>query len=669
MADIQINILKKYGIDIAQENILKLYKIEDCNISEQDIEAKIQDARKRWNTSINGANQKNAERDKERLEKADSYESILRNAKLRKELFKYYNKASGNAGSNAGNTESVEFAREYFKIISTTKKIRKSDVDFFFKYYQSERKNKKAILEMLNKEFRVAGIGKENSYDDENEDVDGKKMDEDTPLVVNLFSEATILKIRRAIEKYDEAIKSAELCQYYPKLQEGLYEYLEIKEIEDAKQFVKLMSQKGQEVFNVRQEKGAEYIPLVDMFNILQTVGEYKDVADNMQEFKLLLKYPNLTPYMFSFIEMKPETLKEIVRIAGKDYGFRDNTDFILNYYLPIHDNFGISDGSIGSIIKKAQKNAKQNKILNELDEKLGKNKKRSIPFGAEIIHWLVYWPIFVAYLVFEVAKVIFTHLHKLVIPLFIVLFVLTNWLIPRKIDVNNFLILRKIINFGQWSAYLEESLGYSVNNIAEWLLATLMELAVLTIGYVLLPLAGAYLLAEFSEKFNKMFDWIGYQRTFENILKRAKDNTEKQYKTHKKLFMKNKIPKIIVNFCCLAFVSIAIIFASNYFRDIKQVNAVNKEAQETQEAIASLQDDEAELPTGPVMVITVSSANIRSGVGTDYEVVATAKEGETFISTGRQETASNGRIWYEIYLDEDKTSVGWASQKVIAEE
>ena len=39
---------------------------------------------------------------------------------------------------------------------------------------------------------------------------------------------------------------------------------------------------------------------------------------------------------------------------------------------------------------------------FNNIDEKLGR-KKRVLPVWAEVIHWLVYWPIFLVYLVFEV--------------------------------------------------------------------------------------------------------------------------------------------------------------------------------------------------------------------------------------------------------------------------
>lgn len=154
MADIQSKILGKYGIDIAQENIFKLYKLESADISPQELETKIQETRKRWETSVNGANEKNAQRDRARLEKADQYERILKDAKLREQVFAYYNnpKSAEEAGNSSGSTE---FAKEYFALIGTTKKIKRADVDFFFNYYSSERKNRKAITEMLEKDFKV----------------------------------------------------------------------------------------------------------------------------------------------------------------------------------------------------------------------------------------------------------------------------------------------------------------------------------------------------------------------------------------------------------------------------------------------------------------------------------------------------------------------------------
>ena len=117
MADIQSRILSEYGIDIAQEDILKIYKINSADLSPEELEQKISDTRKRLNGSVNGANEKLAERARGRLEKAPKYEEILRDNKLRKELFQYYKDPSGGdpkneSSSGNGNTT---FAKEFFQ--------------------------------------------------------------------------------------------------------------------------------------------------------------------------------------------------------------------------------------------------------------------------------------------------------------------------------------------------------------------------------------------------------------------------------------------------------------------------------------------------------------------------------------------------------------------------
>ena len=563
MADIQSKILSKYGIDIAQENICKLYKIDNADISLHDLEEKIQSTRKKWNTSINGANEKIAERDRARLEKADIYEAILKDDNLRKEIFIFYNKSSGANNDYASDSGecSTEFAREYFELVATTKKIKKSDVDFFFDYYHPKPDAKNAIKNMLSKEMKINIFGKDkkDSSDNENDNADreSQKKNDASPMIVNLFKKETILKLRKSIEKYEEAVKSKELCLRYPKLKEGLFEYLEINDIDKAEKFTEKVEVKLQEIYTAKidanGDKNAEYNLMLDMLNKLKDIGSYKDVVDNIPEFKLLLKYPNLTPYMFSFVDMKSSTIKGIVNIAKRDYAFRDDTDFILNYYNPIHDNFGISDSGISALLRKAEKKARQNKILNNIDKKLGrKKKKRNIPIGIEIIHWLVYWPIFLVYFLFEVTKVIFTNLHRFSIPVFVILFVLENWLLP-KTGAENLLVLRKIFFQDEWLALLKNMLGSSGINWFETLLLSLIVIILFLSFYILPPLFAARFIADFSDDLKKRFDWIGLERTFKKILLFLKEKTENQYQMQKKIFLKKKLPKIIINISCLA--------------------------------------------------------------------------------------------------------------------
>ena len=158
--------------------------------------------------------------------------------------------------------------------------------------------------------------------------------------------------------------------------------------------------------------------------------------------------------------------------------------------------------------------------------------------FGAKIIYWLLYWPIFAVYLFFEVTKFVLTQLHRFTIPVFTILFVLENWIL-HKFGADNILVLRKIIYKDQWVFWL--------NN---------------------------------------------------NFIKVGTNGIE--------IFL------------------------------------------------------------GKTVVITADIANIRSGPGKDKEVIITANQKATFVATGKQETLSDGEIWYELYIDADLNETGWASQKVI---
>ena len=572
MADIQTMILNIYDIDINQENIIKLYKIEKPDLSADELNALIAATRERWEQSINGPNEKYAERDRARLEKAEKYESILRDEKLRRAVYDFYYKddvRKTQPSSGSGTAGDVGFAREYFKLVATSKKIKKGDVEFFFEYYQSERKNKKAILEMLEKEFKVLGLGKEEKYSssDEDKDLDGKTKDEASPLIVNLFQKATILKLRKCVEFYEKALQSDDVCGKYPSLRESLYDFLELKEIDNIEQFSKYVSEKSKDVYNVRQERGTDYIPLVDLFNTLRTIASYEDVYHNFLETKLLIRYPDLTPYMYSFTEMKPGTLKGIISIARREHAFRDETDFILNYYNPVHDNFGITNVGIGNIIKKAEKKAKQNQIFNNIDEKLGR-KKRVLPVWAEVIHWLVYWPIFLVYLVFEVFKAIFMVLPKLTIPVFVLAFIGENRILPKLTGIDNILCLGKLFNKDDWFSFIIATDiidPYEYGTFITILTSLFLIVLVLAI-YIIPPLFIAIFVSESTQSMNKCFDWIGYERTFKHIFQVLKEKTVTSFNTNRDLFARKRVPAIITNLICLAAAILIVHFISMGF-------------------------------------------------------------------------------------------------------
>lgn len=669
MTDVQDKILGKYGIDILQDNIFKLYKIESVDLDNQALQEKFDAARKRWSQSINGPNERNAERDRLRLEKADKYEEILKDTQIRKKLFNYYNDSS-KKGKTSNLVGDIEFAREYFQLISTTKKINKQDVEFYFKYYKFERKNKKHIIEMLKKEFKVIILGKGKEHEEsDKDDPAGKKKKESSPLIINLFQEATIIRLGKCVKLFEVAQESTELCQRYPLLRENIYDFIGMKQINNVQQFSDSVSEFAKEVYAIRQERGTEYIPLVDLFNTLKSISDYRDVVDNFEEFKLLIKYPNLTPYMYALLEVKPSTIKQMIIIANRDYAFRNETDFILNYFIIVHDNFGISNRAIEALIKKNQKKAKSNKVFNELDEKIGRKKKKKISIGAEIIHWAVYFPVFVLCFIFELLKMIFTKIHILAWPIFATLLLVGNWKVPTLVEIDNLLVLGKIFSKPEWHGIIDYYFGVSPGNMLEGILLSIIIIIMLLMVYVLPPLLAVSFVKDMAENFNKQFDWVGLERTFKNLFQNLRTKTENQYNKQKSFFFKDKTFKILINIICLFLVLLLIYFIPIGFNAFKESSGYFQEketvVQEYSEDIS--QDDLVEEVSYVTMIITVGYANIRAGIGTNHDIVKVSPEGTTFLATGEQDLAENGSTWYEIYLDEEKTQTGWASEKVIA--
>ena len=65
----------------------------------------------------------------------------------------------------------------------------------------------------------------------------------------------------------------------------------------------------------------------------------------------------------------------------------------------------------------------------------------------------------------FEVFKIVFTRIYKIAIPVFVVLFVGSNWLFPKLLEIDNLLSFRKIFSKSEWYAYLYDYLGETIRN------------------------------------------------------------------------------------------------------------------------------------------------------------------------------------------------------------
>ncbi len=91
MGELQKDINKKYGIDISKINLVKLYGISNSELSDDELNRLISERKQKWERSVNGSNERLAARDRKYLENAETYEKILRDQKLLKQLFDYYN--------------------------------------------------------------------------------------------------------------------------------------------------------------------------------------------------------------------------------------------------------------------------------------------------------------------------------------------------------------------------------------------------------------------------------------------------------------------------------------------------------------------------------------------------------------------------------------------------
>lgn len=548
MTDIKTKIYNKYGIDIDKEDILKLYSIKDNELTEEEIEKCILSTRSKWEKSKNnGMNEKIVERAKERLQNASIYEQIIRDQSMRIELIDYYNRKSDDIDESR-----IEFAKDYFRIVSSSKKITIKDAEFFFEYYDSEKKNKKYIIKMLETEYKIKKTDKLNKDDKNTSSASSnEKVQEDSILVKNLFSKEIIVKIKQSLNKYNE-IKIIPIFQrYFEDIDRSLYEFLNLESMETLDQHIKRIKDEAKKSFDLRQLKGDEFIPVVELFNILSDITKHREIKDNFEEYKLLIKYPNLTPYMFAFTEVKKDTLKNIETEAIRDYDFFDEKDFIKNYYKPMYEHFGIINNGIEKLLKDANKKTRSNFVL----KFLYKNEKMS--FGAHILYLFAYFPLFIAYLIFEIFKEVFGKFYKMVIPFTIFYVLFLNIFIPKFTRLNRFYYsVSWIYNRKLWIkhiTYLYRGLfelqikrGFSV------FLFSLVIVALYVIIYVGSTVIVYRILRDIGKGLNKEVDWNGIERTFDNIFLTIRKDAAELFNEAKLLYYKKFILKLILNAVCI---------------------------------------------------------------------------------------------------------------------
>ena len=556
MADIVDVLRSKYDIDIKKDNIIKLYKIDSADISPADLEAKIADRRKKWNQSINGANEAFAARDKAYLEKADRFEAILRDEKLRKQLFDYHK-----GKKSADKVEVSGLVKKYFGLINTTTKIGKSEIEFFLKYFPDEKKSKKSILEYLKKEYKVivAGVGGGKESDEETDNAaeadEGKKKKSN--IIVNLFSEKTLIKLRKCELDFLTAAQSERVANRYPDIKKSLYEFLEIGKFKKVEEFQKYIAEKRTESFNVRNDFGSDFIPLVDLYNGLSAVAENEDIRDNFAEFKLLVMYPVLTPYMYEIGEIKKDSLDSLYNIASEEYSFRSISDFLVSYFNVVYDNFGIYEDSIKKIMTNAEKQAGKEKALNAISAFLGASKGRKLPAKLRLVYALSYWPIHVLAYVFKAGKFAIEKLRYFGVGLGAIICLACIFGGKGMYgDANLF------TNGLPWGEYLKALNGLESTNFFLRLFSSIE--AVLKILFMYFSAGGVvcFFFWKLAANLRKRMDLKGIDRSFEAIIENAKKRIIEQNEDNPEGLMKKKMPLIITNAAGLFAAILALVLA-----------------------------------------------------------------------------------------------------------
>ncbi|WP_035776291.1 SH3 domain-containing protein [Butyrivibrio sp. VCB2001] len=100
--------------------------------------------------------------------------------------------------------------------------------------------------------------------------------------------------------------------------------------------------------------------------------------------------------------------------------------------------------------------------------------------------------------------------------------------------------------------------------------------------------------------------------------------------------------------------------------KEYLDVNKLGKTEDVVADEAASVEENiQDENPDTDIYIsIIVPDGNVRSGPGTGYDAISVVHENEKYIYTGNHEKPSS-RVWYEIYLDEERTETGWVSSLI----
>lgn len=557
--NIKKTILEQYQVDIDEINLIKLYKIEDTNIKADELEKKLSVTRKKWVQGANSPNEMIASRDKARLAQADIFEEILRNKKYLQALYDYHKKGGSTDNSAA------EFAKDFFTSLKgVNKSISQKDFNFFMQYFREERKNEKAILEMLKKEFRAVTLKTASNEDEEEQQ---REQNKQRGIAQTRFHKDSICLLHKIETQYANLQKSTFLQRKYPDLNRSLYDFLKV-DTKSGTDFSMYIDGIAQEVFNTRQNDSVnsnEYIPLSEFYNTWKDLLKRSDVAENFVAFKKLIQYPKITPYLYLAENVDIAFLEKLVKMVRDEYGFSCLDDFLFLYFKPLADGKHYSftlDKKLETLLKKVDKNPEMTEQDAQRRNAAAKRRKM-IPLLLHILRFLATWPIYLVQLLFESFRFFVLNVQKLSWVNMIFSTVLCAHIFN---NVSIFQAIADILmNFGNSVEEIVYAAArtYDFNNFS-FILGALFLVVQFAFKYALAPALITQFMYSLTRELDRCVDLMGFHKTFQNIQQSIEQQILYHYKKMgKRLYSKMIFPAIANIFTTIAVFLLALIIIS----------------------------------------------------------------------------------------------------------
>ena len=550
-------ILDTYAIDIKETKLLELYKIESPDISPDALEQKLAMFRQKWQSGANNPNERVAERNKKHLANADAYEAILRNKKYLKALFDFYKK-----GGDDEDNDATAFAREFFTALKGAgKTISQKDYNFFMQYFSEERKNEKAILEMLKKDFHAITLKKASGSSEDEPETEPQEKKKGVAIVQTRFHKDSLSLLHKTEGQYAVVQKSQFLMKKYPELSRTMYDFLKMDSM-DGSEFAGHLKELADDVFNVRQNDSSnsdEYIPMLEFYRTWRELTQRPDVAGNFFAFKKLTQYPKLTPYLYMADEVNLAYLEMLLKMVRDDYGFLGMDDFLFAYFKPLADGKHYSftlDKKLEARLKKIGVNPEA--VAQDAQRRHAAAKRRAmIPLPLQILRILATWPLCLVQLLFESVRFMVVNVQKL---LWAIAIFATVFCTRASFGISIFEALGDVaMNFGQYVGEVVYSVIETTEfNVLTFILGALYLVVKFAVHVLFVPAIFTLFMRSLAKELDRNIDLMGYHKTFQQM----QQTIEQQLLYHYKKMGKRIYGKMIWPIAANILTPVAVVLA-----------------------------------------------------------------------------------------------------------